>query len=126
LDRFSSFVDDFFEGLLPGFFTKERGRGPAKDLYYEIVLSPDEAREGGLFPITVPIIEPCPRCRRTGVWEGFFCPVCMGHGRIQSEREFSLSIPPNIRHGTEVTISLEDLGLKETYLNAVIFIESFD
>jgi molecular chaperone DnaJ len=120
---FSSFTDDFFEGFLPGFFDKDKGRIRAKDLYFEAVLSPREALEGGLFPVTVPVIEPCPRCSKTGYYEDFFCPVCSGYGRVRSEREFSLSIPPNVKHGTEIRLSMEDIGLRGAYLNILIRID---
>jgi molecular chaperone DnaJ len=121
---FSSSADDFFEGFLPGFFDSERGRIRDKDLYYEAILSPEEAASGGLFPITVPVFVPCPRCRKTGFWEDFFCPLCMGYGRIKSEREFSLSIPPHVLDGTKIRISMEDIGLKEVYLNIVVRIDA--
>ena len=39
MDRMFSAVDEFFEGVLPGFFDKGRERD--KELYYEAVLSPD-------------------------------------------------------------------------------------
>ena len=120
---FSSFTDDFFEGFVPGFFDMDRGRMRAKDLYFEAILSPREALKGGLFPVTVPVIEPCPRCSRTGVWEDFFCPACSGHGRVRSEREFSLSIPPHVKHGTEIRLSMEDIGLKGAYLNILVLID---
>jgi DnaJ-class molecular chaperone len=54
------------------------------------------------------------------VWDDFFCPFCYGYGRIQAKREFSLSIPPHIRHGTEITLSLEDIGLRDIYLNITV------
>jgi molecular chaperone DnaJ len=123
MDQFESFVDDFFEGFLPGFFSREHSRSAVKDLYYEVVLSPEEARKGGLFPITVPVVAPCPRCGKTGFWEGFFCPVCLGDGRIGAEREFSLSIPPHTRHGTSMTLSLEDIGLRGTYLHIQVSVD---
>lgn len=69
---FYSATDDFFEGFLPGFFEIDKGGIRGKDLYFEAILSPSEAAEGGLFPITVPTIEPCPKCGKTGAWEGFF------------------------------------------------------
>jgi len=122
-DAFSSFTDDFFEGFLPGFFDIDKGKMRAKDLYFEAVLSPREALEGGLFPVTVPLIEPCPRCSRTGFWEDFFCPVCSGYGRVRSERAFSLSIPPHVGHGTEIRLSMEDIGLRGAYLNILVLID---
>jgi DnaJ-class molecular chaperone len=125
MERFFSRADEFFEGFLPGFFDIEKGRIRDKDLYFEAILSPREAAEGGLFPITVPVIEPCPRCRRTGFWEDFFCPVCSGYGRVQSEREFSLSIPPHVRHGTEIRLSMEDIGMRDTHLHVRVLIDPY-
>jgi molecular chaperone DnaJ len=120
---FPSVTDDFFEGFLPGFFDFEKGRIRDKDLYFEAILSPGEAAKGGLFPITVPVIVSCPRCRNAGFWEDFFCPTCHGYGRVQTEREFSLSIPPHVRHGTEIRLSMEDIGLKDVYLNIIVLID---
>ena len=119
----SSEADDFFEGFLPGFFDSEKGRIRDKDLYFEAILSPSEAARGGLYPITVPVMVPCPRCSRSGMWDNFFCPTCHGYGRVQTEREFSLSIPPHVRHGTEIRLSMEDIGLRDVYLNIVVFID---
>jgi len=121
--RLTSLTDEFFEGFLPGFYTQEKGRIPDKDLYYEIILSPVEARHGGLFPITVPIIEPCPGCGDTKNWDLFLCPDCLGKGYIHTRREFSLSIPPHTKHGTQQSISMEDIGLKDTYLNIVVYVD---
>jgi molecular chaperone DnaJ len=122
---FSSATDDFFEGFLPGFFDADRGRIKGKDLYFEAILSPNEAAEGGLFPITVPTIEPCRKCGKMGVWESFFCPVCSGYGRVRSEKEFSLSIPPNVKHGTQIRLSMEDIGLRDAYLNVIVYIDPY-
>jgi molecular chaperone DnaJ len=123
MSRFPSRADEFFSGILPGFFDAEKGRIREKDLYFEAILSPGEAAEGGLYPITVPVLDLCSRCSGTGLWENFFCPLCKGYGRIQGERGFSLSIPPGVRHGTEITLSMEDIGLRDTYLNIVVLIE---
>jgi DnaJ-class molecular chaperone len=121
MDSVFSHVDDFFSGFLPGFFDRERRL--EKDLFLEAILSPGEAIRGGLFPVTVPVIEPCTRCSKRGIWEEFFCPVCSGYGRIRSERDFSISIPPNVQHGTEIRLSMEDIGLKDAYLNIVVYID---
>jgi len=120
---FSSSADDFFEGFLPRFFDRQRGGITEKDLYYEAVLSPAEAANGGLFPITVPVLEPCPRCRKTGFWEDFFCPLCSGYGRVKSERAFSVSIPPRVTHGTRMRLSLEDIGLRDVHLTIIVLID---
>lgn len=125
MQRFESFMDEFFEGFVPGFFHKERYRSPQKNLYYEVILSPGEAVRGGLFPIKVPVMERCPRCHQAGVMDFFFCPDCDGRGYRQAEREFSLSIPPRTSHGTEATVSLEDIGLPDANLFVRIHIDPF-
>jgi DnaJ-class molecular chaperone len=122
-ELFSSSVDEFFEGFLPGFFDVDKRRFRGKDLYFEAILSPREAADGELYPVTVPVVEPCPRCGKSGFWDNFFCPVCNGYGRVHSEREFSLSIPPNVTHGTEIRLSLEDIGLKNANLIVVVYID---
>ena len=125
MNRFESFMDQFFEGFVPGFFHKERYRPPKKDLYYEVILSPSEAMNGGLFPIKVPVFENCPRCHQTGFMESFFCPDCDGSGYRKAERKFSLSIPPRTSHGTEATVSLEDIGLPDANLFVSIHIDPY-
>jgi hypothetical protein len=42
---------------------------------------------------------------------------------VRGERTFSVSIPPHVRHGTRVRLSLEDLGLRDAYVNIVVFID---
>ncbi len=121
---FSSSTDDFLEGFLPGFFDLDKRGLEGKDLYFEAIMSPAEAASGGLYPITIPVLEPCPNCKKSGFFESFFCPTCNGYGRVHSERKFSLSIPPNVKHGTEIRISLEDIGLRNAYLNVVVYIDA--
>ncbi len=119
-DIFGSLVDEFVSGFVPVFF--DRRIGKQKNLYLELILSPREAADGGLFPIHVPVVEPCPRCNRSGMLQDFFCPVCDGYGRIKTAREIRLSVPPHIPHGTEIRLSLEDIGLREADLLITITI----
>jgi DnaJ-class molecular chaperone len=121
MDDFISSVDEFYSGFLPGFF--HRGLVREKSLYLELILTPREASAGGLFPISVPVVEDCPRCRKAGLWEEFFCPVCRGYGRVRSKREFSLSVPPRVSHGAEVTVSMEDIGLRGVELHVTVLID---
>jgi DnaJ-class molecular chaperone len=119
-----SLADDFFGEFQPGFFDRGRKtRAPEKDLYLEVILSREEASIGGLLPIAVPVIEPRPKCEASGMREGSFCPACSGKGALQSERQFSLTIQPRTVHGTEVRISLDNIGLKDTVLNITVSID---
>jgi molecular chaperone DnaJ len=119
-------VDDFFEGFVPGFypdyFEKQRGRG--KDLYLEVLLSPDEALSGGLFPVTVPLVVDCPRCGPSGCYGDVFCPLCRGSAVVRTSAGFSLSIPPRVRHGTVVRLPMDDIGLRSTHVNVTILVEA--
>jgi DnaJ-class molecular chaperone len=116
-------ADEFLEGILPGFFEKERYTGIQKDLYLEVILTPSEAMRGGMFPVQVPVMEKCPNCAHGDFFDLFICQVCLGRGHIQSEREFSVSIPPGVRHGLLAKVSLEDIGLYDVELNIRVLID---
>jgi hypothetical protein len=36
-----------------------------------------------------------------------------------------LSAPPNVKHGTEIRLSLEDIGLRDVYLNVRVLVDPF-
>ena len=122
---FSTKTDDFFGGFIQGFFNKDKGNLREKDLYFDAILSPDEAANGGLYPIAVPVMAPCPVCSGAGLWEGLYCPLCDGFGRIPAERKFALSMPPNVSDGTEISLSLEGIGLKDSYLHIRVTIADY-
>ena len=111
-----SILDAFFEGLVPGPYHNFPSRSGNKDLYMEIVLSPEEARQGGVFPVTVPVIAPCPECRQDRWRYGQYCQTCRGCEAVQATREFSLVIPPDTRHGMTAEISMAGIGLNEVNL----------
>jgi DnaJ-class molecular chaperone len=77
----------------------------------EIILSPEEARQGGIYPVKVPVWQSCPDCRHADRWETLYCPTCRGAGAIHSFREFDLTIPPNIQHGLTADVTMEGIGL---------------
>jgi molecular chaperone DnaJ len=107
----ASSLDDFFEGLVPGFYgPRPRRTSMSKDLYMEVVLTPEEAHRGGIFPVAVPVLQACPDCRPGGGWL-FFCPTCGGRGAVPERREFNLAIPPDVADGTSAAVALEEIGL---------------
>ena len=36
-----------------------------------------------------------------------------------------MSAPPNVKNGTEIRLSLEDIGLRDVYLNVRVLIDPF-
>jgi DnaJ-class molecular chaperone len=121
MERSASLMDEFFSGLVPGFFGRERN----KDLYLEMVLSPLEAERGGLFDVTVPVLEPCPRCENPWMRVDSFCPICFGRGGIDEERQFSLRVPPRIGDGTRINLSLEDIGLRGVQVHILVTVSAY-
>jgi molecular chaperone DnaJ len=120
-----SLLDAFFEGQVAGLYPRRPAVLPAhRDLYMEIMLSPQEARHGGIFPVTVPVAEPCPDCIEAGGWwESFMCRTCRGRGAVRAAREFRLTVPPDIRHGTRAEVPMDGLGLAGVHLVVDVLIE---
>jgi len=107
----ASVLDDFFEGLVPGFYGRRTRRTTmSKDLFMEVVLTPEEACRGGLFPVAVPVLQACPDCRQESGWV-LSCPTCGGRGAVQERREFDLAIPPDVADGTSAVVPLDEIGL---------------
>ncbi|MBN2531996.1 MAG: DnaJ domain-containing protein [Spirochaetales bacterium] len=122
IKKYSSVLDNFFEGFVPGFFEDDFSHN--KELYLELILSPDEAQRGGDFPVDIPVLEECSVCSGTGYWKSFMCTSCAGFGRFRSNRTFVLHVPGNCIHGAEARISLEGIGLTNVFLNIEIIIRT--
>ena len=45
-------------------------------------------------------------------------------GKPQKEA-FSLSIPPHVRHGTEIRVAMDDIGLIDVHLNVIVNIDPY-
>jgi molecular chaperone DnaJ len=117
---FEPFPEDPIADVRPGAYHTYRHARPRQDVYGELVLSPRQAREGGLIPVVLPLQRPCPACAVSDFRDRLMCPHCLGTGRIRSELKFSLSIPPHTVHGTSVTLSLGDIGLRSVDLHVEV------
>ncbi|MCU0586494.1 MAG: DnaJ domain-containing protein [Desulfobacterales bacterium] len=94
-----------------------------RDVALEVLLSPRESIQGGLFPIELPLTEPCPHCARKGFFDLLFCPVCSGEGRRTLMHECLLSIPPRTSHGTTVSLDLAAIGLPGVRLHVRVAVD---
>ena len=73
----------------------------------EIILSPDEAVNGGILPLDVPLSMTCPSCDGTGGFV-FDCGRCGGDGRIERRLPLPLRIPRGVAEGTVFQVALDD------------------
>jgi hypothetical protein len=94
-------------------------------LNLEVILSPAEARRGGVLRLGVPVFAPCTRCAGTGHTWGVACLVCMGQGMREQEKMVTVCIPPQMRHGTMIEMPLRGLGLHNLYLCLHIAVTSW-
>ena len=99
------------EGAWPFLRSPARGdlRRPTQPstLAGEIILSPDEAHNGGILPLDVPLSMTCPSCDGTGGFV-FDCGRCGGDGRIERRLPLPLRIPPGVPEGTVFQVALDD------------------
>ena len=116
-------IDEFMDAWLPGIFTEGRTATRRKDLYVEIVLTPDEAAKGGLFPLELPVREQCKRCGASGHVGYFVCPECQGGGIVSGRRSLEIAMPARVVDGTKACLSLEDVGLRGTDLNVLVSVQ---
>lgn len=109
------------------FFRSVSGRSRRQsfegDVTLEVVLSPRESQEGGLFPIELPLTAACPHCARLRFPELLFCPACGGEGRRALARECLLNIPARTGHGTKVSLNLEGIGLPWVRLHVRVAVD---
>ena len=114
-------LDDFFSGWVPGLYRQGRQTSPHKDLFVELVLSPAEARSGGMIPLQVPVELACGDCDG-GLQPGLVCERCGGRGRVVEHHSIEISVPPGVPDGTQARLSLEDVGLPRVKLHTLVTI----
>jgi molecular chaperone DnaJ len=103
----NSFGDDF-SGLFRDDISHAFANFSAdREADVELILSPQEAREGGDFYLDMPITEACPACAGRSYLQRFGCPYCLGTGNRRSRRAFTLHVPPHIKSGTILKLELE-------------------
>jgi molecular chaperone DnaJ len=97
------------------------GRGvpkshPVRELMVELTISPDAAKRGGRLPIDVPVARVCQRCDGTGSTGFMPCDDCDGRGLFWDTARVDVLLPPPVRDGTVIPVSLKHLGIDNLYL----------
>lgn len=103
-----SLVDELFQGFVPEVLPN-RPRSEPKDLFVELMLTRDEARTGGTYPLTVPVQKQCKACLGSGLGDSLndTCVRCAGKGYELQKREFEVVVPPGVTDGLETSLPVE-------------------
>ncbi len=110
-------VDRYFGGVVPEVVDAPLARRTGKDLFVELRLTQEEARRGGIFPVHIPVLLPCPRCRdQQPEEEQLTCRLCQGKRYITVDRMVEITAPPGVPQGHIARVAMEDVGLDETDL----------
>jgi DnaJ-class molecular chaperone len=110
-----------FDEMVDRFLRNFTGIGIPKaeriaDFNLEVILSPDEAAQGGLAPIGVPSFHPCPLCGGSGRDWLFPCNYCRGQAMIEEEQTVGVRIPAMVRDGTILEIPISGLGIHNFHI----------
>ena len=81
-----------------------------------VILSPDEAAQGGVIFLAVPSCSPCERCGGSGREEFFPCSRCDGEGLLEEEEMVRIHVPPRVGDATLIELPLRGLGIHNFYL----------
>lgn len=114
-----------WEALRDRLFRNFTGLGVPKSeqatgLNVEILLTPAEARRGGIIRLSVPVLSPCSFCAGMGQNGWTSCLACMGQGMVEREEAVAVRIPPGVPPGTILEIPLSHVGITNFYLRVHI------
>jgi DnaJ-class molecular chaperone len=110
-----------FGELYEGFARNFTGLGVPKGkrleaIDVEVLLSAEEALRGVVVPIAVPVLRRCQICGGSGKDWLFPCFRCGQRGFFEREETIEIELPPFLRSGTIVDVSLHDLGIRNFVL----------
>jgi len=89
---------------------------PVRELHVELLLSPEQAVQGGSVPIEVPVARVCPRCEGSGVTGFYDCDLCDGHGTEWRAARVNVRLVPPVRDDGVVDVPLRHLGVRNFVL----------
>ncbi len=99
------------------------GTSCRRDYWLKIALSTEQACRGGNFTVTLPFIQPCPGCRHKGPLGHLFCFECFGNGMVSTNKDYIVTLPPDLDSGSFFRQLAYDNGFLALYLNVVIRID---
>jgi DnaJ-class molecular chaperone len=99
------FFDRLYQQVLKNFTGMQAPNAlRAEELNFEVILTADEARHGGVIFVQVPAYYLCSLCRGSGRDWMFPCFDCQGSGVIETHRPVNIRFPPVVRSGTVIEV----------------------
>jgi len=115
-DRFAPLAWSFVRSPVSGDLRRPTMPG---SLSGEILLTPQEAKAGGVLPLDVPLLSTCPACDGTGGFI-FDCPRCGGEGKVERRLPVPIRIPAGVSDGTVFQLAVDDPAVLSVLLTVHI------
>jgi molecular chaperone DnaJ len=117
-----------FEGLYQQFPKDFSGLGApnalrAERLNFEVILTADEARQGGVISVEAPEFHPCSVCGGSGRNWMFHCFDCQGSGVIETQRPVNIRFPPQVRSGTVIEAPFAEFGNHNLHIRLYLLVD---
>ena len=122
-DFFDSFFLDFKDhwfGHIAEILVDSRRR--PEGLAAEIILTPQEAEQGGEIALPLQFEILCERCHGSGRLASYICDTCLGSGKMGKEVRIRLRIPAGVRNGLVERVPLWNSRYQEVYLTLTFLI----
>jgi DnaJ-class molecular chaperone len=117
---FTPSFDEVFDWLWRNFSDLAAPKsGRVENLTLEVILTAEQARQGGNAKIMVPAQAVCPTCRGHGGLGFYECMRCAGEGAISGEIPVSVSFPPGLTKDHAVMIPLDRFGIRNIHLTVL-------
>lgn len=113
--------DELFDRFWSNFEAATRPKAERlESLTVEVVIDPDEAREGGDVRVWVPARVTCSACGGRGAVGPYECWQCEGRGILTSEYPVTLEYPAGVRDGYAMRVPLTSFGVDNFYLTVLL------
>ena len=117
---FTPSFDEVFDWLWRNFSDLAAPKSDrVENLTLEVILTAEQARQGGNAKIMVPAQAVCPTCRGHGGVGFYECMRCAGEGAISGEIPVSVSFPPGLTKDHAVMIPLDRFGIRNIHLTVL-------
>lgn len=110
--------DELFDRFWSNYSTVSRPKAERiEGLTVEIILSPEEARQGGELRLMVPAMRRCPACGGEGRVARYECWRCSGHGSLTADYPVRVAYPSGILDEYRLQIPLAQYGIANFFLS---------